>query len=129
MQKTLSGDIVSIYFLRSFYHDPTIETTVSVLSIGSTTYQGNTFYKAECYSLADGVWTEIRLPIDNAENNLAFAITDNAILHVFRTEYPEISSINGDIVQDTMRPKYEYISSYFWLEKEKRFAKDFIYDE
>ena len=106
-QKTFAADAVSLYILRDFYRTlfslPT--STENLLFIGSTTGHGNTCYAAELYSLSSGTWTEKPLPIGNDEGDLTFAVTDNAVLHVFRTGNSEISS-------------------FFWDGLKKEFVKD-----
>ena len=121
MQKTFAADIVSIYFLRSFYYG---STTANILFIGSTTYQSHTSYVAECYSLADSDWREIPLPVDNTDNNLAYAITDNAILHIFTLGYPDVLLENGSIAYDALNPEYIYLDSFFWNDRNKIFVKN-----
>lgn len=96
-QKTFAADAVSIYFLNGY-----MNKIKYILVISDDTHNGYSSYNAELYSLWDGTWTAKSMPIDNSDNNLAYAITNDSILHIFKLSY------------EGYEPIYDYIDTFFW---------------
>lgn len=97
LQKTFVADIVSIYFLPD--NGLGIQ---DILFLGDVTYQGYTTYMAKLYSLKGEKWELKSLPIENKDKNLAYAITSNRSLHIFKLGYNEYG------------PIFDYIDTFYW---------------
>lgn len=104
-QKTLAADSVSVYIL------PSRNGKDYILYIGNTIYQGVPAYSIELFIIQDNEWSTLPVSDYSMDNDLAYTVADNRLLHIMEIHYDEY-----------INPLYQYKYTLYWDDVLGKFA-------